>query len=276
MAPPRYRISTRQKADKLYILSNKDLEGATFPLESDLRRVSGYSAVSVLVIANIPFTVTVEEGCEKDGDFALTQSFASAVDVSTGLSFVCTRFNPCGQLAQFFIDFGAGTPTQLSACFLGVPECATPGVAGPPGPPGPPGPVGPPGPPGPPGVDGTTRFWLPFGNDQPVPGGGSLGLEWAGDSFEPVRMIRAGTITGGTIRVNMLETNPARTFNLEILVGGAVVQTVPLAGVLDNSVIFGVPTAYVAGAKIGARIVRTAGGGASTGDEWTCAVEVTE
>lgn len=89
-------------------------------------------------------------------------------------------------------------------------------------------------------------------------------------------MIRPGTITAGTIRTNMLEGNPARTFNLEILLNGAVVQTVPLALVLDNSLIFGVPTAYVAGDKIGARIVRTAGGGASTGDEWTCAVEVTE
>ena len=108
-----------------------------------------------------------------------------------------------------------------------------------------------------------------------VPGGGTLGLEWAGDSFEAYRVIRPGTITAASIRANMVDGS--RAFNLEVLVGGAVVQTVPLAvGVQDNSVIFGVPTAYVAGAKIGTRIVRTAGAGASTGDEWTVTVEVTE
>ncbi len=90
-------------------------------------------------------------------------------------------------------------------------------------------------------------------------------------------MIRPGTITAGTIRANQLEGVPTRNYALEILLNGVVVQTVPRLGtVLDNSVIFAAPTAYVAGDKIGAQIVRTAGGGASTADEWSCAVEVTE
>ncbi len=122
MAPPRFRISTRQKSDELVKLGQADLlaTGATFT--SAVRRVEGYSGISILAIANASFTIRVEEACESDGDFALTQTFLSAADPS-GLHFVCQRVVPCGIFARIILENTSGAAqTTLSMCTTGLPE----------------------------------------------------------------------------------------------------------------------------------------------------------
>ena len=88
------------------------------------------------------------------------------------------------------------------------------------------------------------------------------------------RVIRAGTITGASIQVDALDAT--RSFTLSVRLNGAEVQTLTLpVSTLGVDGTFGVPTAVVAGDIITVFMVRASGGGASTFDEESAAVEVT-
>jgi len=115
-----------------------------------------------------------------------------------------------------------------------------------------------------------------LGNDQPVPGAGTLDMEWAGDSMEPYVAIRPGSITGASLKLDA-PAGGVRTYDFQVTVNGVAVQTIPVGvGVTKVFAVFGAPTAYIAGAEISARLVRTAGGGASGFSEESVGVEVTE
>lgn len=141
-------------------------------------------------------------------------------------------------------------------------------MTGPTGPTGPIGSIGPTGPTGPRGLAGGAQF----GNDNPVPGAGTLQLEWAGDSLVAMRQNRAGTITGASVQVNVVDAS--RDYNLSIRVNGIEVATLALpAGSLGNDTV-ALSSPLAAGDLLSAFLVRTAGSGASTFDEETAFVEI--
>lgn len=90
MTKHNFTIQTRQKSDDLVRTDEMLESGGTFG--SEVRKVAGYSAVSVLAIGSQSIQVRVEEACAQDGTFGLTQTLPSALDPGTGQYVVCVRF----------------------------------------------------------------------------------------------------------------------------------------------------------------------------------------
>lgn len=88
------------------------------------------------------------------------------------------------------------------------------------------------------------------------------------------RMMRAGTITGASLQVDVVDA--ARTYNLDIRVNAVSVATLalPLSTLGVSTVALAVAVAV--GAVVTAFLVRTAGSGGSTFAEMLSVVEVTE
>lgn len=124
------------------------------------------------------------------------------------------------------------------------------------------------------GFQGAARPKYLFGNTAAVPAGGTLQMNGPGNAIQGYRMMRAGTITGGSIQVNTADAS--RAYNLDIRVNAVSVATVPLpvSTLGASNVVLSVPV--VVGDVVSAFLVRTSGAGASTFDEMASAVEVTE
>lgn len=105
-----------------------------------------------------------------------------------------------------------------------------------------------------------------------MPGGGTLQLEYSGDSLVGQRQITAGTITGASIQVNVADG--ARSYNLSIRVNGVEVETVALPSGSTGAHDATLSSAVVAGDLVTAFLVLTAGSGASTFDEESALVEI--
>lgn len=123
------------------------------------------------------------------------------------------------------------------------------------------------------GVSGANRAKYPFGNTSTVPAGGTQQLQAPGQSLNGYRLMRAGTITGASIAVNVASAN---SYNLDVRINGSSVATLALAaGATSNSTV-ALSVAVVVGDILTAFMVRTAGSGGSTFSEQSAAVEVTE
>lgn len=86
-------------------------------------------------------------------------------------------------------------------------------------------------------------------------------------------MMRAGTVTGGSIRVNVTSTN---SYNLDIRLNGVSVATVALAAGSLGASSVALSAAVAVGDVLAAFMVRTAGSGGSTFTEQAAAIEITE
>lgn len=112
-----------------------------------------------------------------------------------------------------------------------------------------------------------------FGRSAGVPVGGTLQLQGPGTTLVGVRANRAGTITGGSLQVDVVDAT--RTYKLSIRVGGVEVALIvlPVSTLGVHSIALAV--AFVAGAVITSFVVRTAGAGASTFGDQHAMVELT-
>jgi len=120
---------------------------------------------------------------------------------------------------------------------------------------------------------GASREPYQFGRSGAVPGGGTLQLFGPGSTTTGFRMDRPGTITGGSIQVNVVDA--VRAYKLSIRVNGVEVALValPVATLGASSVALAV--AVVAGDLLTAFMVLTAGAGASTFTDTIAMIEVT-
>lgn len=113
-----------------------------------------------------------------------------------------------------------------------------------------------------------------FGRSAAVPAGGTLQLFATGQTLQGFRAIRAGKITGLSLRVNAADG--ARTFQLQVFINGVLSAAVlTLAGVTSVSTT-ALAVAVAAGDIVTAFVVRTVGAGASTFVDEEAAVEITE
>lgn len=112
-----------------------------------------------------------------------------------------------------------------------------------------------------------------FGNSAAVPGAGTLQLTGPGLALSGLRMNRAGTITGASIQVNVVDN--ARAYDLDIRVNGVSVATLALPILTLGAHTVALAVAVAAGDLITAFMVLTAGVGASTFVEEHAMVEVT-
>lgn len=112
-----------------------------------------------------------------------------------------------------------------------------------------------------------------FGRSIAVPTSGTLQLFGVDSNAVGVRIMRACTVTGGSIQVNVQDNS--RSYNLEIRKNGTAVATVSLAsGTVGNSdTTFSAP--FAAGNILTAYLVRTSGTGASTFTSMDVQVEAT-
>jgi hypothetical protein len=115
-----FAIATRQKDDLLVHLDDDDrlVAGASFT--SDIRGVSGYQALLVLVSSDQAFTVSVREACFSDGQFVQASSFASALVGARHV--VCEAVEPCGNFARTVITNTGAAQQSLAACVQGLPQ----------------------------------------------------------------------------------------------------------------------------------------------------------
>lgn len=113
-----------------------------------------------------------------------------------------------------------------------------------------------------------------FGRTVVVPGGGTLQQQGPGNTLAGVRVNRAGTITGGSIQVNVVDA--VRAYKLSIRVNGVEVALVALPVGTIGASTAALAVAVVVGDVITAFMVRTAGAGASTFSEQHAMIEVTE
>lgn len=111
-------ITTRQKAEEL-VHSDVPLAGAG-QIASKVSLVAGYAAISILSISDQPFSITIDEACDADGEFTRTVTLASVVDAA-GNQHICERVAPCGNYAIITLVNGGGQQTLLSFCALGIP-----------------------------------------------------------------------------------------------------------------------------------------------------------
>lgn len=112
-----------------------------------------------------------------------------------------------------------------------------------------------------------------FGNTSVVPAGGTQQMQAPGQAIQGYSMMRAGTITGGSIAVNVASLN---SYDLDIRINGASVATVALAaGATQNSSV-ALSVAVAVGDILAAFMVRTTGSGGSGFSEQAAAVEITE
>lgn len=95
-----------------------------------------------------------------------------------------------------------------------------------------------------------------------------------GNAILGYRMMRAGTITGASLQVNLVDAS--RTYNLDIFVNGVSATTValPISTLGVSSVALSVAVAV--GDVVSAFLVRTSSTGGSTFNEMTSVIEVTE
>ena len=114
-----------------------------------------------------------------------------------------------------------------------------------------------------------------FGRSAVVPGGGTLQLFATGQTLQGFRVIRAGKITGLSVRVNAADG--ARTYQLQVFVNGVLSTAVlTLASGSTSASTTALALAVAAGDIITAFMVRTAGAGASTFGDEEALVELTE
>jgi hypothetical protein len=114
-----------------------------------------------------------------------------------------------------------------------------------------------------------------FGRSAAVPAGGTLQLFATGQTLQGFRVIRAGKITGLSVRVNAADG--ARTYQLQVFVNGVLSTAVlTLASGSTSASTTALALAVAAGDIITAFMVRTAGAGASTFGDEAALVELTE
>lgn len=114
---PPFVIATRQKADPLF---GSDVPlGAAGTFTSPVRQVVGYDSIAILAISDQPFTITVEEACEPDGQYAQTQTLSSAL--VGGVQQICTRIRPCGAFMILALGNTGAPMSTLDFCAYGVP-----------------------------------------------------------------------------------------------------------------------------------------------------------
>jgi hypothetical protein len=114
-----------------------------------------------------------------------------------------------------------------------------------------------------------------FGRSAAVPAGGTLQLFATGQTLQGFRAIRAGKITGLSLRVNVVDA--ARAYQLQVFINGVLSTAVLALPVSTLSVsTTALYVAVAAGDIITTFVVRTAGAGASTFGDEAALVELTE
>lgn len=111
-----------------------------------------------------------------------------------------------------------------------------------------------------------------FGRDTPIPGLGTLQLMGPGSTLVGVTVFRSGTITAGSIRVNMIDV--ARSYDFDIRVNGVSTVAVALPAGTQSGFSSTFAVGVVAGDFITGFMVMTGGVGASMFDEEHGVVEV--
>lgn len=114
---PGFVIPTRQKSDLLFRLTTP--LGAGSSIATETREVLGYDAITILAVADQPFTISVQEACE-DQVFVQTHNISSAV--VAGKSQVCVRIDPCGEFMLFLVANPGIAMTFFDLCGQGVPQ----------------------------------------------------------------------------------------------------------------------------------------------------------
>lgn len=114
-----------------------------------------------------------------------------------------------------------------------------------------------------------------FGRSAAVPAGGTLQLFATGQTLQGFHVIRAGKITGLSIRVNTADG--ARTYQLQVFVNGVLSTAVlTLASGSTSASTTALALVVAVGDIITTFMVRTAGVGASTFGDEEALVELTE
>lgn len=113
-----------------------------------------------------------------------------------------------------------------------------------------------------------------FGRTVVIPAGGTLQHQGPGNTLAGVRVNRAGTITGGSIQVNVVDA--VRAYKLSIRVNGIEVALVALPVGTIGASTAALAAAVVVGDVITAFMVRTAGAGVSSFSDQHAMVEVTQ
>lgn len=114
-----------------------------------------------------------------------------------------------------------------------------------------------------------------FGRSAAVPAGGTLQLFATGQTLQGFCVIRAGKITGLSIRVNTADG--ARTYQLQVFVNGVLSTAVlTLASGSTSASTTALALVIAVGDIITTFMVRTAGAGASTFGDEEALVELTE
>lgn len=124
MSKHNFTIQTRQKSEILVRLGETLDPSGIF--ESPVKKVDGYSGISIFVTGTQPIRVRVEEACTEDGTFGLTETLASTLDPDSGLYVICERVFTCGAFAKFYIDnLDPVADAAIDACISGVPVGAS-------------------------------------------------------------------------------------------------------------------------------------------------------
>lgn len=119
--------------------------------------------------------------------------------------------------------------------------------------------------------------WINFGTASGVPSTGTRFLETAGDvvgSSAPLRMLRAGSLSGASIQVNVVDAS--RAYKLSVQKNGTEVHLLSLpTSTLGNSTVAFTVT-YAANDLIRCAMVRTSGSGSSTFQDVAVLLEVVD
>lgn len=89
-------ITTRQKADMLWLASLVALQAAGKTQMLPVVEVDGYQMVSLLLISDQPFTISIQESVSPTGPFIPTDFFSSVVDAASGLQTIIAKVKPAG------------------------------------------------------------------------------------------------------------------------------------------------------------------------------------
>lgn len=125
-----HSVQTRQKAAVLFETSTPLKAGASVGLGPS--KVSGYSSVGVLVLADQTFTVSIFEAEVAGGPYVLSQTYSSVSSsnvqsgpfplVAAGPGFmVAQKFFVTGSFLKVTIQNTGFPETILSARFVGIP-----------------------------------------------------------------------------------------------------------------------------------------------------------
>lgn len=110
-------IQTRQGFEELFGTKLPLTPPSTFVTPA--KEVAGYDSIAVLAVSDVAFEIQIQEACSFDGEYAVTQTLASAV-TPDGFQAICERIQPCGAFMKMTAVPGA-PQGAFSFCSYGIP-----------------------------------------------------------------------------------------------------------------------------------------------------------